>query len=1358
MSRAIWLVMLLVLLLARPAAGQEPAAAEPLKVALLSTSFVLTRKFDLMKALAAEQGVELAWAQVDVPGGEQAAREALDGARFVIIDAPRVDDTAMVERVVGEVLREISSPLLSVNVMSPPQRLRGERLTTGQAQRLFDYYTAGMAVNHRNLFRYLAALAAGGETAQIPAAVPLPNGGIYHPKAPDLVFAAPADYLAWWGAERGVDWEEMPVIAVEISASYISDGQTGMVDATIAGLETAGAVPLSFYRSTVTARSRAEAGGGRPAAAAGSSAGPSMATAAGFPNPRAAAGGPDPVEPMIMLGERALPDVLINNNFLGGDPEGRKQWYQSLDVPVISAILYRGGGREEYLADTAGIPAFALPFQVTTAEYIGLIDPIILAVDEGGEFVVLPEQLDMLVGKATRLARLRRAPNEDKRLALLVWNHPPGEHNQGASNLNVPRSIEALLGHLREAGYRTDPASEAGIIAAVAQMLRPRYRDEGLDELLASGHADRLPLERYLAWYEQLPAAVRERIEGQWGVPGNSGWLVQDASGPSFVIPRLQLGNLVVMPQPARGERSAGADEKDMFHDTTLPVSHAYLAAYLWIREQHGADAIIHFGTHGTQEWLPGKERGLWAYDEPNLLVGNVPVLYPYIVDNIAEAVHVKRRGRGVIISHQVPPFAPAGLAEEFVRINDLIRDYQMLEDGLVRENTRGQIIALAVTMSIHADLSWQVADLERNFDDFLRDIEDYLEELALGMQPLGLHTLGQRADAGHRASTIMQALGEDLFNVLGVADPGKVFAGDWQAIAETAPYRFVMEQVLGGQPLALFDNDAERALVARGRELDALLDPAGEIAGLLAGLAGRFVDPSYGGDPVRNPDALPTGRNMYGFDPARIPTPAAYLAGVEAMESLVLDHLARNGSYPEKLAFSMWSTETMRHLGMLEGQVMAAMGVKPIWDRGGRVIGIEVIPLEELGRPRIDPVISLTGLYRDHFPNVMQWFNRAVVLLAESDEPAAQNFVRGNTAAIYERLLARGVSPADAREFALTRVFGNESGDYGTGLTEATLASDQWEADDGQLAALYLGRMSWAYGPDPARWSSKLYDAAGEEVNVFAEQLRGTSAAVFSRSSNLRGLLDTDHPFEYLGGISMAVNHLDGAPPQLYVSNMRDPLRARLESADRFLAIELRTIYQHPRWLTEMQAEGYAGTLQLLNTVNNFWGWQVMDRSVLRDDQWQAFQEIYVMDRYELGLREWLETYNPDALAQIVERMLEAVRKGYWEAGEKTLRELAETWLEVAAEHDISSRNETFLAYVAELAAGFGLQAPGDGTSAAVAPAVIPEIVQGMRLEQQAAASAEDTWRLLWLLLLALVATGALLELGRARARAAYG
>ena len=1288
------------------------------KVALLSTRFVLERKFQLMEAVARAQGIELAWTQVDAEG-EAGARRVLDGARFVLIDAPRSDDQAQIERVAGQRLREEGLPTIGIHVMSPPMRLRAPHLDKEQAQRVFDYYVGGTRVNHERLFQYLQAVLQGGDPGAIAPPLALPDGGIYHPGHDQLVFGQLAPYLAWWAVRAGRPWQGMPVIGVEISSSYISDGQQRMLDETVQAIEQAGALPLMFYRSSRVARAGREAaaagqpgaagrpprggGSGRPVAAGGPGAPAGAGQGAGFPNPRAIAA-VAVNEPLITHEGQVLPQVLLVNTFLGVDPEARKAWHQAMGVPVINVLAYRTGTRAEYHQDTVGVNSFYLPFTLTNAEYIGLQDPVVLTANEGGELVPMPEQMHMLIGKAVNLARLQTMANADKQVALFFWNHPPGEKNQGASNLNVPRSIEHLVAQLRAEGYAFEPTTEQDIITAVGQMLRPAYRPGTLAELMRTAHWDFLPLADYQRWFATLPPEVRQAVNRFWGPAEQSAWIAHPQGVSGFVIPRLQLGNLVVLPQPMRSESAAGHhDEKKLFHDTKVPLNHFYMATYLWAREQFKASAIVHFGTHGTQEWTPGKERGLWAFDDPNILVGNTPVVYPYIVDNISEAIHVKRRGRGVIVSHQTPAFAPAGLSDDFVKINDLIREYQSLDSGLVKDSNRQRIIGQALKMNMHKDMGWQVADLERDVDKFLRDIEDYLEDLASAMQPLGLHTLGRDAERAHLISNVMQMLGQPLYELTGVNNAKAAFKGDYQALQQTRPYRFVEDYVFSDRPLDELADTRLRALALRGRQFRADLRAAWEIEGVSRGLSARWIDPSYGGDPIRNPDALHTGRNMYGFDPGRVPTRAAYEAGRQAVQQLITSYQATHGKFPEKLAFSMWSTETMRHLGMLEAQVLYAMGVRPRWDEGGRVVGMEVIAPAELGRPRIDVVISLTGLYRDQFPNVMERFNEAVVMLAALQEDGQPNFIKANTERIQAALLAQGVQPEDAHEFALTRVFGNESGDYSTKLTDASLASDTWDEGDGKLERLYLSRMSWAYGPNTANWSRKLSDGQGREINAYAEHLRGTSAAVFSRSSNLRGLLDTDHPFEYLGGISQAVKFLDGQNPPLYISNMRDPNKARLETAERFMATELRAVYQHPNWIQEMQKEGYAGTLQMLNTVNNFWGWQVMDRHVVRDDQWQAFHDTYVKDRYRLGLRAWFEQSNPTALAQVAERMLEAIRKDYWKADEQTRRELVQVYQEVAAKHDVFTANEAFKAYVKTLAQGFGLagQAPAARASA---------------------------------------------------------
>ncbi|MCL7462916.1 cobaltochelatase subunit CobN [Pseudomonas sp. NW5] len=1314
------------------------------KVALLSTGFVMSHKFTLMEAAAREQGVELAWVQVDAAPAEQ-LQAALQGAERILIDTPRPDDQAKVEAAAGAFLRETRVPIVQINRMTPQARLVAINAPQEVAQRIAEYYLNGMPVNRQRLFTYLRAWMEARDLNAVAAAQPLPAGAIYHPAAPQQLFTALPAYLDWWRSRQGVDPLQQPVVAMETTSSYLADGQERHLDEVIQALETAGAVPVVFYREASRERREWVApAGARPAAVEPAASSP-------FPNPQAVQRAVSS-EPLLTLEGRPLANVLLVNTFLGGDVEGRKARYQALGIPVLNVLHYTQGDAAAYREDLAGVDAFRLPFTLTNAEYIGIQDPVILTVNAQGEKRSLPEQLDLLVGKALALARLQRLPNAQKRVALFFWNSPPGENNQGASNMNVPRSLARLTRDLQAEGYALSPVAEQQMIDAVAQMLRPAYRPEALSELMRGDLWDFLPLSTYKGWLKTLPPAVAQEMDAHWGRAEDSPQRVTHNGVDGFVIPRLALGNLVILPQPARGGSSA-EQEKDLLHDTKKVMNHYYAAVYLWAREQFASDAIIHFGTHGSQEWHPGKERGLWAFDAPNLAVGNVPVLYPYIVDNIGEALHVKRRGRGVVISHQTPAFSPAGLSDDFVALNEQIREYHALDEGLVRANTRRAILEQVTAMQVLKDLDRETLPTDAEFPAFLRGVEDYLEDLGAAMQPLGLHTFGETAPDEHLALNLMLILGDELLQVLGSDAANDLRRADYRQIRDSEPYRFVLRHLVQGTPLDA-PSAAQQAVLEKGRRHLENLKAARESQALIDGLSARWIDPSYGGDPIRNPDALPTGRNMYGFDPSRVPTRAAHAAGVEALEGLLESHRATQGQAPRRLAFSMWSTETLRHLGMLEAQIFHALGVQPRWDSGGRVIGLEVIPLERLGRPRVDVVISLTGLYRDQFPNVMERFNEAIALVAALDEPPEQNPVRANTLRIEQQLLADGMPAQDARNFALTRVFGTESGDYGTQLPDATLASDKWDEKDGKLAELYLSRMSWAYGPDTTQWSRKPAGANGRALNVYAEQLKGTDAAMFSRSSNLRGLLDTDHPFEYLGGISLALQHLEGKAPQLYIANLRNPDKARLQSAERFMATELRAVYQHPNWIKEMQQEGYAGTLELLSAINNFWGWQVMDRNVVRDDQWEEFHQVYMADKYALGTREWFEQHNADAMGQIAERMLEAIRKGYWQASEETQRQLVQLYQELAAKHDLHTRNEAFKRYVAELSAGYGLTGPAPqqaALSAASKPAAMPEtpaaeasqdlpVVQGQLMQEvQPPAPQPRTWYWLGLLLLGL-------------------
>lgn len=1248
-------ILLALVFVAAPALAQAPQAADRPVVRVLTSSFVLPEKFRALEPVAAEAGVALN--SVDVETAASAPDAWLAGADLVILDVPRPNDRARVEEALGG--RLAASGAASVTIGGGPPSWTA--LAPAEAMALAGYYAAGGAENFRSFFAAVRLWKEGGDVTSLPPAVRLPATGFWHPAAPQ-VFATPDAYLSWGEAR----WREAAGrVGFVIHSGAIGNMQTALLEALVARAEAEGLAPVVFWFE-----------GGDP-------------------------------QGLTKVARPARLDALVNLTHMQNGA-ARSAEFLDLDIPVIQTLGFREGGAKEWAAAASGIPARTAAVFLAGPEGWGMIDPIVLTAVEDGAEVPLPAQVDALVGKLKRLVALRRTPAAQKKLALMFWNYPAGEKNLAASNLNVPASVERMTAALAAAGYDVPPLSEQKVIEAGQAMLGGLYRTVPLEELLARDLAAALPVADYERWLASLSPAKRHAFSHA-GPPARH-WAVREVDGvSSFVIPRLQAGRLLVLPQMPRGE-APGAH----YHDTAAPPDHLYMAAYLYLRETAGADAIIHLGTHGTQEWLPGKDRGLAAEDDPFLAVGDVPVFYPYIQDNVGEALQARRRGRAVTISHQTPPFAPSGLYDELRDLHHLVHEHGQLDEGAVRGRTADALADAAIAANMHADLGWTEDAVRREFDAFLPVLHDHLHELARTAMPLGLHTFGEPAASAHRLATVMQQLGQPFYDAVG-AGGEELFVDDFPSLRETAPFVTLEKYLREGAGRASLDQPL-RQLLERADALEADLAAPGEIEALLAGLGGRFVAPGAGGDPVRNPD-VKSGRNLYAFEPDRIPTRAAFEAGAEAFDQLVAAFRDDNGgAFPQKLAFSLWSSEAIRHLGVTEAQVLHALGLRPVWDEGGRVRALEIVPAAELGRPRVDVVVQVTSVYRDQFDGFMRLLAGAIERLAALDEPG--NPVAANSARVAVMLAEKGLSPDEARAQANLRIFSNAPGGYGTGMPHMALASTSWD-DNSALAERFLDGTRFAYG-------AQAWGEDSEVANLFAEQLKGTQAAIMSRSSNLHGVLSTDHPFEFLGGLSLAIRHLDGAAPSLYVSDLRSADAARTTPLARFLSDELRVRYLNPHWIEGMKAEGYAGTLEMLNAANNLFGWQAVDPSTVRPDQWQAMFDTYVADTRDLGLNAYFEAHNPTAQAQLMERMVETIRKGYWDAPEAVRRGLAERWQELAAAHGVDVGEEPTKAFVARMA-GFGLAAAaetpqGEGGGAAeeaAIPAGTAQPVAGTVLEE---------------------------------------
>lgn len=1012
---------------------------------------------------------------------------------------------------------------------------------------------------------------------------------------------------------------------------------------------------------------------------------------------------------------------------------------KKLDVPLVNAITLSKASREEWEASPIGLDLAERSWQVAGPEFAGVIAPTVIATRErqvdpgtGLSFVAektIPERLERLSDRTARLVALRTKPSASKRVAVIYYNSPPGNENIGASYLNVmPKSLWEILSRLEKEGYDTEgkPANEE----ALFERLHKHGSNIGswspgaLNALVTSGNATLLPMAKYREWFDKLPNKLREQMIKAWGEPEDFKAMVWSSpKGEKYLVfPTQRYGGILFAPQPARG----WGDVKQQYHDTQLPPHHQYLAFYLWLQLNYRADAMVHVGTHGTHEWLSGKEVGFTAADPSELMVGAVPQVYPYIVDVVGEGLQAKRRGMATIISHMTPPFDVAGKDPELTNLSGLIDDYLVAQtrSSSAAQAALGEIEQIARRIGLLKDIGLQTLSTGD-----IPKIQDYLEEIGMTQSPMGLHTFGKAPNEERRLATaraMVERLGE-------------------------------------------LDRPEQEKRINEYSEL-ILQSAEEELNALVAALAGRYIAAGPGGDPLRNPESLPTGKNFYGFDPARLPTPGVYEQGRELAEQLIQSFSDKHGRHPERLLFSLWSNETMRHEGVIESQILYLMGIRPTWNTQGRVTGLEVIPRTELGRPRVDVTLTPSGLYRDALPTLMILLDQAVSMARLQPEP--DNVIRVHVEATESELLARGIEPALAQRIASVRLFTLPPGAYGTGLGEVISSSNNWNSE-AEVAETYMRRMGHLFGQ--GFWGDSPTAAVegneGLASDVFRGALKGVEGVVHSRASNLYGVLDNDDVFQFMGGAALAVRQAGGAAPDNLIVNLGDPKRPRTESLDTVMGREMRSRYLNPKWIDAMLSEGYAGARTVMQVTQNLWGWQVTVPDAVDGAKWQAMYETYVQDKHQLGIRERFRSAdNMRAYQSMVDRMLVAVNKGYWKPDDATITALNEANQSAIREAGVACSPSTCSSSqvvrqaaaedqkaMQESATGFGLAAPApvivkltSPTNQLAPPQPVPaqpqsDVVRGQELREVAIPQVPET-KVEWLyafLMLGIVAAG---------------
>jgi cobaltochelatase CobN len=1117
----------------------------------------------------------------------------------------------------------------------PDAELAGWSSLSGEARhRLWQYLVQGGRGNAEQFLRYAASLIGRDEAWREPA--PVPPAGLYPPGA------SLDDHRSGWTA----DW---PVAAVVVYRALVQSGDTAPLDALGEALRERrfNLLPL-FVTSLKDPLSRA-------------------------------------VVEEVLRG--CPPDVVLNATGFAVAAPGRPEDspFAGTDCPVIQ-VIFSGGSEAAWRAGSQGLSARDIAMNVALPEVDGRIISRAVSFknaarrDEATQcdivsYVPVGDRIAFVADLAAAWARLRRKPEAERRVALVLANYPNRDGRLGNGvGLDVPAATVDVLRALDGAGYRVgEIPSDAAALMAIVQAgatndLTTRRRRE-VRETLA--------LPDYYAFFHQLPAAVQTAVTARWGSPECDPHFVKgELRCGDFVIAATRFGNVALGVQPARGYN---IDPTRSYHDPDLAPPHGYLAFYAWLRDGFRADAVVHMGKHGNVEWLPGKSVALSADCFPEAALGALAHLYPFIVNDPGEGTQAKRRGAAVIVDHLTPPMTRAesyGPLRQLEQLADEYYEAAALDPRRLRV-LRTEIVALTRLSGLDEDCG---IGPDESPDRALKKLDTYLCELKEMQIRDGLHIFGRSPTGDQltdllvalarpprgtepRQASLLRALADDLhlgFDPLdcAMAEPWtgpkpaalQRTAGSWRSHGDTVErLESLARRLVAGERSPDAGWSRTRAALAWiAEELRPAVATCGaaEMQGLLRGLAGRFVPPGPSGAPTRGrPDVLPTGRNFYSVDSRSVPTPAAWTLGWASAGLLIDRHLQDHGAWPRAMALTAWGTSNMRTGGDDIAQALALMGVRPCWDATSRrVTGFEVLPLTVLDRPRVDVTLRISGFFRDAFPALIDLFDSAARAVAALDEAEADNPLADNVRTEARRLAAGGEDPAAAAHRAGFRVFGSKPGAYGAGL-QALIDERGWSTE-ADLARAYVAWGGYAYGAG---------SAGAAEHRLFETRLKRADAVVQNQDNREHDLLDSDDYYQFEGGMAAAVRVLSGRAPAVYHADHSRPETPRIRTLDEEIARVVRARAVNPKWLAGVMRHGYKGVFEMAATVDYLFAFAATAACV-KDHHFDAVFDAYLVDD---KVRGFAADANPAALAEMVERFQEAIDRRLWHPRRNNAQEL---------------------------------------------------------------------------------------------------
>lgn len=1003
---------------------------------------------------------------------------------------------------------------------------------------------------------------------------------------------------------------------------------------------------------------------------------------------------------------KIIPNVIINligysqsifNEPGDGISMVEKSIFEELEIPVIQAMTtYQS--REIWEEDVRGLDTMSLTTGVYYPEFDGQIISVTCCTheiikDEFGEksiFLPIDERVNKVVRMAMGWSRLSQKKNEDKKIAIIFHNMPPRNDMIGcAFGLDTPNSVYNMVETFSEVGVKTEYKFKDGN-EIIQNIIKGVSNDQQwlTSEKVLERSIDTIDKKKYLKWFEKLDKKVQNKMEEQWG-EGPGEFMVYEDVLP---IPGILNGNIFIGLQPARGMICRA---EEIYHNTDFMIPHQYYSFYKWIKEEFKADVIYHVGTHGTLEWLPGKEIGLSNSCCPDFNIDDIPHLYDYSVNVTGEGLQAKRRSYAALISYMIPALTLAGEYEDIEEMDELIKQYYQAENAKdpKLESIKEDILDRVFKYNYNLDMNLNKEKILEDYKNFINKFHSYIEELKSSTIKDGLHILGEPA-SGDRCATLIQSL-------MRIDNCGMLAADKY--VGKALGYE--IEQ-LKNEPYILYENgksnlmvldDIRNITLAIIKEtledkkpelkeeylgykiknkkyilslqknileivLPKIMETVREKESTIKGAEGKFILPGQSGCPTRgNINILPTGTNFYAIDPNKIPSRASWKVGKQLGDKLIERYIQDEGKIPRNIAMLIYGGETMKTNGDDIAEALYLMGVRPIWlNNGDRVIGLEVIPYEELKRPRIDVTLRITGLFRDTFPILIRLLEEAVNLVSQLDESDDINYIRKNMNEEIVQLLEEGYKLSEAEHMSKMRVFGCPPGTYGAGVG-VLINSKEWETRE-DLGKAYINWSSYAYGSS--------YHGTKVE-NIFTERMKKSEITVKNESSIEIDMLESDDYYTYHGGLVAAVKYARGKDPQSYSADASDPESTKIRNLKEETAKIMRSRILNPKWFEGLKRHGYKGAQEVSFMVDIFFGWDATSE-IAEDWMYDKITEKYIENEEN---REWIKENNPHAVMNIAEKLLEASQRNMWNASSEKLESLRKIYLSI--EGDIEAYEE---------------------------------------------------------------------------------